>query len=443
MMGKTFLGKYEVQRLLGEGGMGRVYLARQIDLQRQVVVKVMHEHVAADAKFRERFQREMLLMARFQHPYAVTLYDATLDSAEGPCIIMEYVRGETLDIVLARNQRLSPVRIGRILGQLCEVLQAAHSLGIMHRDLKPANLMILDADSPYEKIKVMDFGLAKLADRRPARALTDSGAEFAIGTPAYMCPEQAKGDDVDFRGDFYSVGVMLYELLTGRLPFNGLSTMDMLLAHATESPPKMSEVCEVWVPPAIEKVVAWCLEKQPGNRPTSARELAQRYDEALQAQDASSKDESAEQAEQPMDIPLQPPVLDPSDPSAVVYQFQAWMPESVAAYKLHGFVQDAGGVVTENVPGRIRVRLGGKGSVYESKRGALSWLLGTSKHPIELELQMQHTTTAKMQNNLTLTVILRYLGRNLDSDWRARCNQIYIDLRSYLMGSTGSSTINP
>src|SRR5262245_30986002 len=126
MIGRLFLGRYEAVRLLGEGGMGKVYLAKQIDLGRQVVIKVMHDHVAADDKFRDRFQRETLLMARFQHPYAVTLYDASLSDPSGPCIVMEYVRGINLEALLQRNVRLSPGRVGRLMGQLCEVLQAAH-----------------------------------------------------------------------------------------------------------------------------------------------------------------------------------------------------------------------------------------------------------------------------------------------------------------------------
>src|SRR6202049_4201395 len=159
MVGRVFLGRYEAIRLLGEGGMGRVYLAKQLDLGRQVVVKVMHDHIAADPKFRERFTRETLAMARFQHPYAVTLYDASLNDPLGPCIVMEYIKGVTLDEVLRKNGQLSAGRVGRLLGQLCEVLQAAHTEGIIHRDLKPANLMVVDPDTPYEKIKVMDFGL--------------------------------------------------------------------------------------------------------------------------------------------------------------------------------------------------------------------------------------------------------------------------------------------
>src|SRR5262249_61505742 len=134
------LGRSGPARLRGEGGMGRVYLARQLDLGRQVVVKVMHDHVAKDPLFRERFQRETLLMAHFQHPYAVTLYDASLTDPQGPCIVMEFIRGVTLDVLLSRNGRLTPMRCGRLLGQLCEGLQAAHSAAIIHPALTPANL---------------------------------------------------------------------------------------------------------------------------------------------------------------------------------------------------------------------------------------------------------------------------------------------------------------
>src|SRR6516164_8061311 len=198
MVGRIFLGRYEAVRLLGEGGMGRVYLARQVDLGRQVVVKIMHDHVAKDPLFRERFHREMQLMAHFQDHYAVTLYDASLNDPQGPCIIMEYIRGITLDTLLHRNGRLGAPRVGRVLGQLCEALQAAHSQGIIHRDLKPTNLMVVDPDTPYEKIKVMDFGLAKLVDA-PQVSMhkgSDTGADFAVGTPGYISPEQVRGEEM-------------------------------------------------------------------------------------------------------------------------------------------------------------------------------------------------------------------------------------------------------
>src|SRR5438874_5634418 len=286
MVGRVFMGRYEVQRLLGEGGMGRVYLARQLDLGRQVVVKIMHEHIASDPIFRTRFEREMRLMANFQHPYAVTLYDASLEDPQGPCIVMEFIRGVTLDTLLHRNGRLTPMRVGRLLGQLCEVLQAAHSEGIVHRDLKPANLMVVDPDTPYEIIKVMDFGLAKPLVHDPSNCFPLTNGDFTVGTPGYMCPEQARGEEMDHRGDLYSVGAILFELLAGRLPFAGTSTMDVLLAHATEAPPRFAAVgAGEHVSPAGEAVVLACLAKLADDRPSSARDLAERYEQALLEQE--------------------------------------------------------------------------------------------------------------------------------------------------------------
>ena len=240
MLGRVFMGRYETIRLLGEGGMGRVYLARQQDLGRQVVVKVMHDHIAADPKFRERFARETLLMARFRSPLCRHPLRCLAQRSQGPCIVMEYIRGITLDALLAK-QRPADRAAGRPAA-LSAVRGAAGGprQGIIHRDLKPANIMIVDPDTPYEMLKVMDFGLAKLVAPDQTPTITVTNAEFAVGTPGYMCPEQARGEDMDHRGDLYSVGVILFELLTGRLPFAGSSTMDMLLAHATEEPHRAS-----------------------------------------------------------------------------------------------------------------------------------------------------------------------------------------------------------
>jgi serine/threonine-protein kinase len=440
MVGRIFLSRYQATRLLGEGGMGRVYLARQLDLGRQVVVKVMHDHIAAEPKFHERFQRETLLMARFQHPYAVTLYDASLNDPEGPCIVMEYIRGVTLDVLLKRNGRLSAPRIGRLLGQLCEVLQVAHAEGIIHRDLKPANLMVVDPDTPYEKIKVMDFGLATLLDPDTLKKLTDTNAEFAVGTPGYMCPEQVRGEDVDQRGDLYSVGVILYELLTGKLPFDG-GSMEVLLSHATEDPPSFAEIgASDWIPPAVEAVVMACLSKDKTRRPANARELTERYETALdheqvvQQQARPPEHPRAQNPNQPV-APVR--VLNPHE---VVHELEAWMPESIAACKLRGFVNDVGGEVVESVPGCIRVRLGGRGSTYLHRGvGPLSWLgLGRKTEQVEMELQLEQADVER-PNLLTIRVLMRpSRGLAADPGWRQRCTQIYCDLRGYLMGQTGS-----
>src|SRR5437016_2925561 len=369
-MGRVFLGRYEPIRLLGEGGMGKVYLARQTDLGRQVVVKVMHDHIANDPKFRDRFQREMLLMARFQHAYVVALYDASLNDPQGPCIVMEYVRGISLDTLMHRNGKLSPARVGKILAQLCEALYAAHSEGIIHRDLKPPNLMVVDPDTPYEKIKVMDFGLAKMRESQTLKEVSVTGMDFAVGTPAYICPEQVRGESMDHRGDIYSLGVIMYELLTGQLPFAGKSSMDILLAHATENPPTFGDAGADWVPPAVEDVVQACLAKDPAQRPQSALELAECYDRALteheRVLEANAPPPAAAAGQQPANTPSGgiPLIIKPQDPNALVYRLEAWMPERIAAFKLRGFVHDAGGEVLESVPGLIRVRLGGRGGAY-------------------------------------------------------------------------------
>ena len=462
MVGRVFLGRYEAIRLLGEGGMGRVYLARQLDLGRQVVVKIMHDHIASDPKFRERFTRETLAMARFQHPYAVTLYDASLNDPQGPCIVMEYIKGVTLDNLLINNGRLQPVRVARLLRMLCEVLQVAHAESIIHRDLKPANLMIVDPDTPYELMKVMDFGLAKLLGPEAAASprVSVSNTDFAVGTPGYMCPEQARGDDMDHRGDLYSVGVILYELLTGQLPFAGKSTMDMLLAHAVEPPPSFSLLgAGRAAPPAVEAVVQWCLAKDPADRPNSARELAERFEAALDSSEErtfaeyapTGRNPRAEAAYPPLSrqaqatsttAPLPPPPgvsPDGYDPLATIHQLDAWMPETIASYKLRGFIHDVGGEVVESVPGRIRVRLGGKGSVYEApQRGSLSWLGIGRPTKIEMELRLLRPDDAR-GSQLRIIVVLRPPHSTLCADpgWRQLCTQIFCDLRGYLMGQTG------
>jgi eukaryotic-like serine/threonine-protein kinase len=469
MLGRVFLGRYETVRLLGEGGMGRVYLAEQKDLGRQVVVKVMHDHIAADPKFRERFARETLLMARFQHPYAVALIDASTNDPAGPCIVMEYLRGTGLDVILHKHGRLNPARVGRLLGQFCEVLQAAHDAGIIHRDLKPANLMIVDPDTSHEIVKVMDFGLAKLL-APDAMKVTETNTEFAVGTPGYMCPEQARGEDMDQRGDLYSAGVILYEMLTGRLPFAGKSTMEMLLAHATEQAPTFAAVgAGGCVSFAVERLVHDCLAKDPAERPKSAREVAERYQAALNGTASGATHMTVRATPRPPGVPRPsavggavnvPPRLMPSgrvpiqpspdagpvesatplpeDPLAVVRHMDAWMPERIAAYKVRGFIDDAGGDVVESVPGRIRVRLGGKGCVYAAPKrpNSLSWLgLNRKTNTFEMEMRLQRGESQR-EGQLRIMLLLRPPSVDLATEdvWQKLCAQIFCDLRAYLMG---------
>ena len=464
MIGRVFLGRYEARRLLGEGGMGRVYLARQSDLARDVVVKVMHEHIAVDDKFRERFQRETLLMARFHHPGAVTLYDANLNDPNGPCIVMEYIKGVNLENLLAKNGKMNAPRVARIIGELCEVLQAAHDEGIIHRDLKPANLMIVDPDTPRERIKVMDFGLAKLMEPDALRKVTDTNVDFAVGTPGYICPEQVRGEEMDHRGDLYSVGVMMYELLTGQLPFTGPNSMDILLAHATEPPPTFAEIgLKGWVPREVEALVFDCLAKMPADRPQSARVLAERFDTALER--ARTKVDSdhgrpglsntgepssvrgrvsggssgvrpglASQSHSGGGAALQTPPPTTREMTALPFHMEAWMPESIAIVKLRGFVHDAGGEVVESKSGLIRVRLGGrKGS--SNAGGPLVWFGLRRSNTIDLELHLS-TLDPAMPNQLTVDINFRpsHVSMLADKSWQQRCTEIFVEIRSYLMG---------
>jgi serine/threonine-protein kinase len=444
-MGRIFLGRYETIRPLGEGGMGQVYLARQLDLGRTVVIKVMHDHIASDPLFRERFQRETLLMARFQHPYAVTLYDASLDDPRGPCIIMEYIRGIQLDTLVHRNGRLTAGRIGRLLGQLCEVLQAAHSMGIIHRDLKPANLMVIDEDTPYEKIKVMDFGLATLVSATSLKTLQDNNNEFAVGTPGYICPEQVRGLEVDHRGDLYSVGVILFELLTGKLPFSGPSSMDVMVAHATQNPPSFAEIgAGEWANPAVEAVVMSCLAKEAADRPASARELADRFRKAFEMGDqppamAAPVQKNGKPPEKYPDFPIPDNNKLAKDPQAVVHRLEAWMPEVIALHKLHGFVEDMEGEVLEYEPGRYRIRLN---AIARRSRGngALGWV-GIGRKPMTLELEVT-LGLAGLGKHLQITVALRPAKKveKVGADWQALFTRVVSDLRSHLMAKPAEAS---
>jgi eukaryotic-like serine/threonine-protein kinase len=404
---------------------------------------VMHEQVASDPKFRERFQRETLLMARFQHPYAVTLYDASLNDPQGPCIVMEYIKGVTLDSMLQRNGRLSPGRVSRLLGQLCEVLQAAHSAGIIHRDLKPSNLMVVDPETPYEKIKVMDFGLAKLVDGGyKGNKVTTTGADFAVGTPGYISPEQVRGDELDHRSDLYSVGVLLFEMFTGRLPFRGSETMDVLLAHATEAPPSFASAgAPSWVPPAIERLVQSCLAKNPADRPASAHDLFEAFSKSLHETDQNDGSAELETNLETTPLPTQsdleisPQIQAQIDPHTLLHRMEAWMPDAIATYKLRGFVHDMGGQILENVPGLIRVRLGGPGSTLNP---GFNWFgLAGKNNIVDMELHLERNHP-RQENLLQITVLMRPLTAKIftDAHWRDRCNFIFCELRSYLAGAS-------
>jgi serine/threonine-protein kinase len=287
----------------------------------------------------------------------------------------------------------------------------------------------------------MDFGLASLLDPISLKKTSNTKAEFAVGTPGYICPEQVRGEDMNHRGDLYSVGVILFELLCGKLPFNAASSMEVLLAHVNTEPPSFESLgAGNWVSPSIEAVVRACLEKDPAKRPANARDLVERYETALEHErvvEQESLPPEHPRSHQPEDTV--PPPVRTFDPSAVVRELEAWMPERVAAYKLLGFVHDVGGEVIESVPGRIRVRLGGPGSVYVVRnQGPLAWLGLGRKPVIDMELTLQRADAAR-ENLLHITVAMRSpKGDSANGEWRNRCDKIFCDLRGYLLGQSGA-----
>ncbi len=424
MLGRIFLDRYETVQLLGEGGMGCVYLARSTENSEKVVVKVMHSHIATNPLFRERFARETRLMKRLKHPNTVAFIDAALDDPGGPCIIMEYLHGFTLDKLLARHGAFSPMRLRRLFGQLCEVLQAAHEIGIIHRDLKPANLMVLEPDTPFEKLKVMDFGLAEMVE---SDSYGRGRPEYAIGTPGYMPPEQVAGEKTDLRADLYSAGVILYQLLSGRMPFTGGSAMEILMTQAEEGPPTFASLgLGDRVPAPVEAVVRACLAPNPDQRPTSARELGEAYEGALILAYREAEAAAA---------PPPSPVVPEKTADAEVFHLEAWLPEQIARHKLRGFVDAVGAQITGSEPGVIHVRL--RPSSQAMPGSGLLRLFGLCRWsaPIDMELQMQNKDPGR-PNLLHITVLMRPTGRGplpTQPTWKDRCARIQTTLRGYLM----------
>lgn len=462
MLGELLLGKYKVTRALDEGGMSKLYVARQQDRLREAAVKVLKEPLRKQAKACEHFRREIHILSRFHHPHAVGYYDSLVSEVYGPILIMEYLRGVDLVTLLHREVRLTPERAGRLLAQLCDVLKVAHEAGIVHRDVKPGNLMILHPGTPQETLKLMDFGLAKMSSLlyiSPEELLHWNLAP-ASGTPEYIAPEMVRGNDQDGRGDLYSVGVVLYEMLTGRRPFLGNNVERLMHAHLNDPPPHFAEAGISTLPAGIEAVVRSCLAKHPEQRPANALDLAQRYEKALGKRistngicRASSDSHSGRKT---MLAPNPGPMASIAEASegrnssphiprlktdqAFRHQLEVSMPEAMALVKLKGFIYDLGGEVVESIPGLIKVRLADKSTNGSSSGG----LFGFGRKPreaapaTEVELHMERRD-ANRPNQLTITLVMRPTHGTPGGDWNNRCSRISQDLGAYLMGSSVST----
>lgn len=277
-LGRTVAGRFRLQRVLGEGGTGAVYEAEDLSLLRPVALKILHEHIASSPGAVARFQREALLMARLHHPGAAQVYDFGEDAGHR-FLVMERLHGETLDAFIFRDGALPLSTAVDVVAQVLEVLEAAHALGIVHRDLKPSNVMISgELSSP--RVKVLDFGLALLADTPLEGRITAAG--LVHGTPAYMSPEQCRGEPVDTRADLYSLGCVLHELLSGRPPFGETPAAEVMSGHLYLPPPPLSQLRpRLELPQSFEALVLECLAKRPEQRPENAQVMRLRLLQSL------------------------------------------------------------------------------------------------------------------------------------------------------------------
>ncbi len=266
--GRVLADRYAVGELLGRGGMAEVYLATDRVLDRPVAFKVLGGWLANDGTFVERFRREALAAARISHPNLVAVFDA--GSEDGVhYIVMEHVPGETLADVLRKEGRLHPNRASSIAASVADALGVAHAARIVHRDVKPANVML----TPDGRTKLMDLGIARNID---GESITH--ASSILGTAGYVSPEQARGDPVDHRSDVYSLGCVLYEMLTGRQPFEAQDPLAMAYKHVHEAPVPPTSL-EPSIPPALEAVTLRAMEKEPGSRFQNVEEMASALDD--------------------------------------------------------------------------------------------------------------------------------------------------------------------
>ncbi|HSK31799.1 MAG TPA: protein kinase [Candidatus Limnocylindria bacterium] len=273
LIGKVIKGRYRVIQKLGEGGMGTVYLAEQVAVSRKVALKWLHSDYARDEEFVRRFRQEAKLAAALNHRNVVTIFDFDQADDDSLYIVMEHVDGTNLADVL----REGPIEIRRALRmavQIAEGLAAAHRAGVIHRDVKPENVMVVGRE---EDIKLMDFGISRLRDTGGASRLTRSGT--IMGTPAYMAPEQIEGGEVSERTDIYAFGIVLYEMLSGAVPFQAKTPGAILVKHLQETAAPLRKIRRE-VPALVERVVAQALEKDALRRPSSMQEVVEALKDA-------------------------------------------------------------------------------------------------------------------------------------------------------------------
>ncbi len=269
LIGRTLAERYHILKRIGEGGMGRVYLGEHVKMNRQCAIKVMSPSLVNDAESAARFAREASNAARIIHPNVAAVFD--FGESEGVVyLVMEFVEGEPLSRILAREAPLSLTRAVDLTRQIADGLGAAHELGIVHRDLKPDNILVMRTRTGKEVAKVVDFGIAKAVQENASEALTRTGQ--VIGTPEFMSPEQLYGDSVDVRTDLYALGCILHLMLTAQPPFDAPTRELMIKRRLSETPASVNTI-DPGVPDVVANVLAKLLARSPSDRYGSAAEV--------------------------------------------------------------------------------------------------------------------------------------------------------------------------
>jgi len=267
LVGVALLGRYQVLERIGDGGMGTVYMAEHTTILKKFAVKVLSPELSVRPDHVDRFMREARSASMINHPNVVEITDFGVTPDGQPFFVMEYLQGKDLSQVIGEAGSLPWKRVRPIALQLCHALQAAHDQGVIHRDMKPGNVVLVKRGNTVEHVKVLDFGIAKVLGEAEAKGLTQSGT--VVGTPEYMSPEQGWGQPVDHRGDIYGVGVMIYELLTGKIPFSGTTMMEILNRHMFEVPDiKMPNI-----PEEVGAIILKAMQKDRALRFQSMNEL--------------------------------------------------------------------------------------------------------------------------------------------------------------------------
>lgn len=283
LVGRTIGGSFNVQHLVGEGAMGRVYQAENIQLKKKVALKVLRSNLVSDQTVVARFEREAHAASRLNHPNCISIFGfGKEDDGDLLWMAMEFIEGRDLGEIISEDSPLPTARVAHIIGQVCLALDEAHAANIIHRDLKPANVVCYDHRRTKDFVKVLDFGIAKITDPgEDYQPLTRDG--IVCGTPAYMSPEQVQGLELDNRSDLFSLGIILYQTLTGNLPFYAESAVEVATKIVIEDPEPPSKVQPDWAYPSeLEALTLKLLSKKKEERFANAMEVKEALDKVME-----------------------------------------------------------------------------------------------------------------------------------------------------------------